>query len=461
MRIPESPPPLSELFNKADKRLPDILKGTLAKFPQRKYVHWDELKYRQPPDEFSVEDWWLAIKFSRLGARNFLPFTDMSGAPFTYNLPPFIQEMLHLVDRDASGRIELPEVVTNPHTRDRFLVRSLIEEAITSSQLEGAATTRKEAKEMLREGRRPRNRSERMIINNYHAMEFIRQVSSEPLTKELMIELHVILTKDTLDDPTAVGRWRRKEEPVKVVDQRDETVLHVPPPADQLEDRITKLCKFANVGDKEEFIHPVLRSILIHFMVAYDHPFVDGNGRTARALFYWSMARHGYWMMEFTSISTILRNAPSRYARAYLYTETDENDTTYFIDYQLRVILRAIKSLETYLVEKTAEIRQADEWFRGSSTLRALLNHRQIALLQHALKHPYDEYTVRSHMRSHGVTYETARSDLLALANAELLEKSTRRRTHIFTAPADLQARLGSLRSEGHGSRESQISTRD
>jgi Fic family protein len=436
--------PVAKLLTQVGVRLTDIIQSDIASLAKGGYIHWDSLKYKQPPAGFTSEEWWLAIKFSRLGSTNVLPFNDMGGLPFTYSLPPLIQKMLHLVDRDASGRIEVPEAVTNPHTRDRFLVRSLIEEAITSSQLEGAATTRKEAKRMLRQGRPPRNRSERMILNNYHAMEFIRDASSAKLTKDLMLELHSILTMDTLDDPTAAGRWRRDDEDIRVVDLRDEAVLHIPPPAGEIERRIDSLCSFANAGDNEAFIHPVLRSILIHFMVGYDHPFVDGNGRLARALFYWSMARHGYWMMEFISISTILRKAPSSYARSYLYSETDENDTTYFIDYQLRITLRAIQSLQKYLLGKSNEIRQADGWLRGA--LRAKMNHRQVALIQHALKHAYEEYTVRSHMRSHGVTYETARSDLLSLVDCALLQKVTRGRTYIFSAPDDIRDRLRDLR---------------
>ena len=206
------------------------------------------------------------------------------------------------------------------------------------------------------------------------------------------------------------------------------------------------LCSFANAGDDQPFIHPALRAILIHFMIGYDHPFIDGNGRAARALFYWAMSRHHYWMMEFTSISTILRNAPAKYARSYLYTETDANDTTYFIVYQLEVILRAIASLHSYLVRKTREIREADSWLKGSSILRSLLNHRQVALIQHALKHPYEIYTIRSHMVSHNVTYETARSDLLRLADEGLLIKSVRSRAYIFLPPEDLRERLSGLR---------------
>lgn len=449
MKLPIPPPPLEELLSSTQgEDFFDLLSSGLGNMPENTYMHWDQLRHRPVPDErFSTKQWWFAKKMARGATMQGLPFKDDSGRPFNYSQPTFVQQMLHQVDRDASGRIEVPEVVTNPHTRDRFLVSSLIEEAITSSQLEGASTTRKVAKEMLRQGRKPRNRSEQMILNNYHAMDFIRENYAVPLTPELIKELHSIIAKDTLDDPTGIGRWRRSDEAVNVVDPRDDAVLHVPPNAEEIPERVDLLCSFANAGDDPPFIHPALRAILVHFMIGYDHPFIDGNGRTARALFYWAMSQHGYWMMEFTSISTILRKAPAKYARSYLYTETDANDTTYFIVYQLEVILSAIASLQAYLAKKTREIREADSWLRGSSALRSLLNHRQIALIQHALKHQYEVYTIRSHMVSHNVTYQTARSDLLGLTDEGLLTKSLRNRAYAFSPPEDLRERLAGLRT--------------
>ncbi len=65
----------------------------------------------------------------------------------------------------------------------------------------------------------------------------------------------------------------------------------------------TGLLKLPLLDKADFFIHPVIRAILLHFMLAYDHPFVDGTGRTARALFYWSMAHQGYWLMDFISIT--------------------------------------------------------------------------------------------------------------------------------------------------------------
>jgi len=250
-----------------------------------------------------------------------------------------------------------------------------MEEAIASSQIEGAATTRKVAKEMLRTGRRPRDISETMILNNYRAIMRIGELRDEPLTPEAVLELHRILTDGTLDDPSAAGRLQRPdEERVTVVDPADDTVLHVPPPAEQLPSRLARLCRFANGEPEEPFVHPVVRAIVVHLWLAYDHPFEDGNGRTARALFYWVMAAQGYWLTEYLSISRLLYTARSRYRRSFLLTENDDLDATYFLSFQLGIIVRAIDEMHAHLRAKMDELRQTEELLRRSD-----LNHRQLA----------------------------------------------------------------------------------
>jgi Fic family protein len=177
-------------------------------------------------------------------------------------------------------------------------------------------------------------------------------------------------------------------------------------------------------------------------MLGYDHPFVDGNGRTARALFYWSLARSGYWLLEYVSISRLLKQAPAQYSRAYLHTETDANDTTYFLIHQLGVIEQAIAALYDYLGRKAAEQRDAEKLLRHAPGLTEALNHRQVALLSHALRHPGQDYTVESHRRSHRITTQTARTDLQCLARGGLLEQRKRGRAFVFSAPDDLRARI-------------------
>jgi Fic family protein len=449
MKIPLAPPPfqtlLTELIAQPGGRamLGVLTTGFPGGVTGGKYRHWDILRHLEPPSGLTVEQWWLGLKLSRTATYTKLSFAAKDREPFVYALPDIGQRMLHQIDRDASGSIKATQQVTSPQTRDTYLVKSLVEEAITSSQLEGASTTRDVAKEMIKRGRAPRDRSETMILNNYRALQFIRRIREEPLTPSIVFELQRLLTEGTLDEPDAAGRFRRPNEHIVVSDEMDGSVLHDPPSAAELQARMEAMCAFANAADTDEpFIHPVVRSILLHFWLAYDHPFVDGNGRTARALFYWSMARRGYWLAEFLSISRILKHAPGRYNRAFLYTETDDNDATYFILFQLRVIVRAIEELHEYLARKAVEMEETARLIRRSHVIRERLNHRQLALLSHALKHPGREYTFESHRSSHNVSYGTARTDLLDLAKHGLLVEQKIGRSFTFVAPADLRTRL-------------------
>ena len=445
MRLPDTAPSASDvLLRLAPERLQLIFQHATP-LPKGRYLHWDELRYRDPPEGLSREEWWATVTLSRMPITQNLPFSDKWGAPFRFATPIPVLIDLHHIDRDAAGQIHASAGEPIREDPNRYLMSSLIEEAITSSQLEGASTTRQIAATMLRTGRKPRDHSEKMIFNNYRAMEHLRLLTKESLTPDHILELHRILTEDTLDNPGDVGRLRQSDD-VHVIDSRDDTILHNPPTHTQLPERMDRLCAFANADETAlPFVHPVLRAILLHFMVGYDHPFVDGNGRTARALFYWSMARSGYWLMEYTSISHILRRAPARYMRAYLHTETDGNDTTYFLLQQLSTIRRAIAALHDYLARKVHEQKETEKLLSVSAKLRARFNHRQVALLTHALRNTGEGYRVDAHQRSHNVVNQTARNDLLALHTLGLLEKARQGNAYVFFAPEDLRDRLSAL----------------
>jgi Fic family protein len=312
-----------------------------------------------------------------------------------------------------------------------------MEEAITSSQMEGAATTRDVAKAMIRRRRAPRDRSEQMILNNYRTMQRIRELKDQPLTPQLVLDLHRLVSEDTLDDPADAGRLRPPDKEV-VVDDAYGTVFHVPPPAGELEQRLELLCSFANGEIPAVFLHPVVRAITLQFWLAYDHPFCVGNGRTARALFYWAMLHQGYWLFEFISISSVINKARGQYERSFLISESDDNDLTYFLLAQVKVIQQAITNLHAYLERKAGEVGALQRRLEGMDGL----NHRQLALLRHALRHVGFRYTVLSHQSSHGVSNQTARSDLQKLAGRGLLIPGKDGKREIFRVPADLAARV-------------------
>jgi len=412
-----------------------LIQGDIAERPGQ-YLHWDKMRRLKPPPGCSYREWWFALRFRRKQNFRELPLTDSAGKKCVYSIPDLVFESLHHVDQRCSGEIAMADIVTaDDQARQHYLVNSLMEEAIRSSQLEGATTSRKAAKALLRSGRAPKDRSERMIFNNYAALQFMREGIGDELTPETVLELQRILTQGTLANPDAAGRLQQPgEERVAVYDRNDHSLLYTPPPAEQLEDRLMALCKFANEGEGGRFIHPVIRAIVLHFWLAFDHPFEDGNGRTARALFYWYMRTHGYWLVEYLSISSILREAPAKYTKAFLYTETDGRDTTYFIVYQLEVILRAVDQLHSYLRKKVKEVRDVEKLIKGSPEF----NHRQLALLGNAVRNPDAAYSFQSHALSHNVTHETARTDLKQLADKGLLEQHRLGRKYEFTPASQL-----------------------
>jgi Fic family protein len=452
MRVPPTPPRVADLLQKlsatAPQRPVEIIQSGIGTEPTSQYLHWDELRHKLAPAGFTHEEWWLATKMARLSGMRHLPLLDKANRAFTYAAPDSLLALLHQIDINAAGQIQIPELVTTEQNRDRYIVSSLMEEAINSSQLEGAATTRKVAKDMLQRQRKPKDRGEQMIMNNYQAMQFIRDRKNQPLTPEIILIIQELLTKDTLEEAAAAGRWRRPDEDVTVVDNRNSETLHIPPDADEIPERMARLCDFANSAADEPFIHPVVRAILLHFMMGYDHPFVDGNGRTARALFYWCMANKHYWLVEYISISRVIQKAPAQYVRAYLHTETDDSDTTYFLIHQLQTINKAIQELQVYLRRKVEETRDAEQLLGQSPALYQRLNHRQLALLGHALKNPRTAYMIDRHQSSHHVTYQTARTDLLDMVQMGLLEKSMKGRAFMFTTPEDLRERLNAIRDQ-------------
>lgn len=436
-----SPPPTSGIFGlgaASGERMVAALNAPTDPRSTEKYLHWDKLRHLDPPSGLTSEEWWWRIKILERGPsmRN-LPLLSVNGEPFTYSLPDLLLRSLHHIDQHCGGQVAVEEVVTSDQqARQRYLVNSLMEEAIRSSQLEGATTSRRVAKDLLKSGREPRDRSERMIVNNYRALQFMRDEMSGELNPEIVLELHRILTEGTLDNADAAGRLQLpREDRVAVYDRDERPPVHKPPPAEELPERLDALCDFANQGDDgESFVHPVIRAILLHFCLAYDHPFEDGNGRTARILFFWSMRRSGYWLVEYLSISTILREAPAQYGRAFLETETDGGDTTYFLLHQAKVIEQAIEQMRRYLQRKTREVQEVEELLNGADGF----NRRQLEVLTDAVRHPDASYSFSGHATNHRVTHETARADLSRLAARGLLTRKRLGREYLFEPAPDL-----------------------
>ena len=384
------------------------LNGTL-KAIQDEYLYWDKVKYKSK--DINPVDLWNAVKLHRKINSNAVTFGQYR---FFYVVTDYLQRALHQFDMHIGGtlgsNIEIAE-----SDKTKYIISSIMEEAISSSQMEGANTTRKKAKEMIQKEQKPKNKSEQMIMNNFITMKHIVQHKNEDITPEKILYIHKLMSNKTLDEIEDEGRFRDNNE-VHVVNHINSEIVHTPPTNDELEKLINDLCFFFN-NDSKDFIHPIIKGCIIHFMVGWIHPFTDGNGRTARALFYWYMLKKGYWLTEYLSISRIIKDTKNQYEKAYLYSENDENDLSYFITYHVKTMEKAFDALKEYINRKQKEVFQAAKFMKIP-----LVNERMAQILK-ILNDDSDRIlNIKEIENRFNISNYTARTDLKTLVELGFLE---------------------------------------
>ncbi|HEX3803503.1 MAG TPA: Fic family protein [Solirubrobacteraceae bacterium] len=271
------------------------------------YVHWDDIRFMEPRGGLGVEEWWMQIREARTTLRRPLPLIGLNGAQLSYAQPEEV-----LVGLDAI------DIYQAAYAR-QAVGDALLDEAIGSSALAGAAVTSDTAERLVGERREPQDDGEAFLLRGVRALELVRRKLEAGLTPDSVLAVQKILSGDEQEDVSGA-----------------------------VIERLHAMCDFANaeswVAGAE--MHPVLRAILLHFWLLYEHPFATANGRTARAIFYWAVWRAGYSMFDWLSISPELRLTPSQYCRSFVEADTDGGDVTYFAIEQLHVIQRAMTRAE-------------------------------------------------------------------------------------------------------------------
>ena len=301
----------------------------------------------------------------------------------------------------------------------KFLINDLIkDESISSSQLEGAATTTIVARDMLQQKRKPRTMDEGMIVGNFKMMEYVWENKNEELSLAFIKKVHRIGVSDIDNTTYTPGKFRGNDN--VVVQSHDGEVIHKPPLAENLELRIEKIIEWVNSSQK--YTHPLIKAIILHFMIGFEHPFKDGNGRVARALFYWYMFKNGYPSFRFINISKLLKEAPSQYVRAYLKTEYDNLDLTYFIEYQCGIISRALSNFIEEYKQALKEMNDFESWMYNSGLLSKLKPNEKTILVV-AQRGMAGKFTIQDTADSLGCSYGTAASSLNKLVEMDLFVK--------------------------------------
>lgn len=389
------------------------LKNLISSINSR-YLYWSDVKYRMPSYMTGVE-LWSKVK----SVRNLTDVKIWTQDNIHFSLTNTMQRLCHEFDMNFGGSWGASRIFPEDKTtQELYLISSIMEEAIASSQMEGAATTREAAKDMLRKKISPRDKSQRMILNNYNTINFIRDHAKERLTPVMIMQIHGMMTENALDVPDAAGRLRREDENIVVGNGITGEIVHTPPSADCLNEFLDRLCAFFNDENAEIFVHPIIRAITIHFLVGYYHPFADGNGRTARALFYWYMMKSNYWLVQYLSISRIIKGSKKSYEKAFLYSEADENDIGYFIQYNLDVLLKSFDALSLYIKRKNNERKKAEKLLHLGN-----ITKRQSHILNLCIENPDIVLVSTDIVGKFRVTPNTAKSDLRKLTEKGYLKE--------------------------------------
>jgi Fic family protein len=439
-RPPETGPILEKLLH---ERPGSVMQAALTpEAADAEYVHWDDFRHR-PSGDLTPAEAWALLAASRVRLRRAVGLRARTAQGLVLAEPTAVLRSVHGIDVALAGRMGILSSPPTDLDRQELVLDALIDEAFRSSTIEGAVTTRREAERLVRTGATPRTRSQRMVLNNYRAMERIRDwvARRRAVSVDALIELQAILV-DEIAEADVVGRLRRDSDRVVVATEADGEIVHTPPPETRLPGLLDELEAFANAGtDANPFIHPLLRAILCHYQLAWIHPFVDGNGRAARALWYWVMLQQGYAMTEFLSLSHAIARARPAYYRSFLHVQTDSDDATYFVIHQLQMIEAAIADVARTLRRHEAARASAADALRGLN-----LNERQRRVVEAALRAPSTPTSVRSHAEYFDVVLATARTDLVGLVDAGLLEMSREGRKQVFWPVADLVARVRAVR---------------
>lgn len=448
-----SPPtPVADPIVIAATECPELLPRYLALFratdEKGRYLHFDQLRYRLASG-LEPQLAWSVIKAARQPLLQPLFSLNTTGNDplhkrerCHYYLTPSVQKATSETDRHTTeaALAWMCAKVGEDKYLAYWLNDLIAEEAISSSQLEGAAITTQAAKDLLKQRRKPRTPDEKMIVGNVSMMRFAWQNRHQPLSQQLLLDMHNTGVADIDNSHYTPGVMRQTDD-VVVVDGEG-NVVHTPPKAADLSRRFAGICDWVNTdhhdSESRDYLHPLIKAIVLHFCIGYEHPFRDGNGRVARALFYWYLFKHDFAAFRYITISTLLKNAPVQYGKSYLYSESDDLDLTYFIDYQCGVILRAIKAYRAAYETTLKDSEQFTQWLWQSGLYRQL-SDKQRTIFQVARSNVAQSFTATNVKDNLGCSYNTAATALNGLVALNLFDKQQEGREWLYTMKTQKQ----------------------
>lgn len=438
MRPPQPAPRIDDTSASALWRLQKAHPSIGVTDGQGRYLPWDELRHRPQPEGLTTKEAWILTGHTRRQRAVEVPLIDTAGRPFRLTEFNALSQRLHYLTRRSLGAATAGMPDLSPGDSAALLLEARLVEPWASAQLSGADIPFERAKTLIEQGAAPANAGEQTVANIHHGMMFIQNKVADKLSPAMLEALHRVVIRDPAC-PQASDPFRQ------VLGDADDggAPLWPRPEPDTLPWRVRILCAFANAdpATATPFLDPLVRAMLLQFIVLHDAPFARGNGRIARLLFYWYALKHGYGRWAHTSVSQALLADPPSYRQALLHSLADHGDATLFVLSQANAMAAAIDQLDQFIQTKFQERHAFKDQMRKIQGERRF-NERQIAILEDAANTEANQFTIQTLSERFEVAYLTARKDLDQLVAAQFLERNEGRPI-VFKAAPKLRQALG------------------
>lgn len=274
-----------------------------------------KMKYKYPEANMSE-----FVELLKLGAYKELPLKDFNGAPLVY------------LENVAQVHLSAVKVLLTPqNSTESFGLKAMEDEILSTLTIENIDSSRDSVRRILK-GYAPTNDSENRIYGMKKGLDFIGNPENK-ITEENIHNLYQLMIGDFLDEEEKLlpGNYYRHDEVFVVGQELEHTGL----PWQKLSQYMAELVDFINEASK---MNDLLKAALIHFYLAYLHPYFDGNGRMARMLHLWYLVQQGYSSVLFVPLSEYIEKSRRKYYDAYTLAERNQSisgvmDATPFLVY--------------------------------------------------------------------------------------------------------------------------------
>ena len=282
------------------------------------------------------------------------------------------------------GKIEAAKEIIEsaplvPAYEAKFRQEAILRTVHHGTHIEGNPLEQKEVEKVLAGKDIPaRDRDIQEILNYREVLKFINSKKDDSITENVLLETHQLTTRKILKADQA-GKYRITQ--VRVTNSKTGETSYLPPPSSQISDLIRSFFLWLNSVTNEE-IHPVLKAAITHYVIAAIHPFVDGNGRTARAISTLVLFKEGYDIKKFFSIEEYFDRDAGRYYKVLqnISNQTkkiQDRDLTSWIEYFIEGL-----AIELSRIREKVKRLSVDLKLKGKMG-QIHLNERQLKLVEY------------------------------------------------------------------------------